>query len=237
MNEKMASMLPWENPVGQSIRLLNDDFRSTDFYTIVGVVANMNFNAKRSPIPIYLKASERLWNLNIKLEGTNTQETIKQLTAKWDEVAPNNPMRYNFMADTLDSYYDQERKFGKTFNYFSWIAMGLACIGILGLSIYTVTKMYKEIGIRKVLGASSTRISRIIISKYLKIGLIATLIAVPSAWLYMDNWLDDFAVQASIGIDIFLKGIVTMSIFIILTIGFQTLRAANSNPVNILKDE
>ena len=236
LNEAMAAMLPWENPVGEVVRLFNDDLKFEN-YTITGVIKNINFNAKYKPDPHYLRISKSLWHLNIKLEDTDKPETINLITAKWNELAPNNPMRYQFMADRLDSYYDQERRFGKTFSYFSWIAIGLACIGILGLSIYTVTKMYKEIGIRKVLGASSLKISQLIIIKYLKIGLIATLIAIPASWLYMNNWLSNYAIQASIGLEVFIVGILTMSVFMILTIGFQTVKAANTNPVNILKDE
>lgn len=236
ISQEIADRLPYNNPIGQQLTVKNDDY-APEKRTIVGVYQNLNFNAKGKDLPTIMLTTKKRYNMNIKLAAENQENIILSLTNAWAEVAPDQPFEYRFLDDRIASYYEKERKFGEIFQYFAGIAILIAALGLLGLSAFTIIQKYKEIGIRKVLGASVSGITMGLMRKYVSLILIATVLATPLAYLLMDKWLDDFATRISMSVGIFLLGFLMSLAVLVLTVGYQTIRAALLNPVVVLKDE
>ncbi|MCE7995718.1 MAG: FtsX-like permease family protein [Roseivirga sp.] len=236
ISQTVASRLPYENPIGRELTIKNDDY-APEKRTIVGVYQNLNFNAKGSDLPSIMITTKKRYNMNLKLTAENQENIMLNLTNAWAEVAPDQPFEYRFLDDRIASYYEKERKFGQIFKYFAGIAILIAALGLLGLSAFTVIQKYKEIGIRKVLGATVSGITLGLMRKYVSLILIATVLATPLAYFLMNNWLDDFATRISMSAGIFLLGFIMAVGVLVLTVGYQTIRAALLNPVVVLKDE
>jgi putative ABC transport system permease protein len=205
---------------------------------IKGVVQDFHFASLHSPIePLVLFPGDWSNNLLVKTKGENIAQTITFISKKWKELAPYRPFEYRFIDDDYQKMYDAEMRIGQVFNIFSAIAVLLACLGLFGLSAYSIKQRVKEIGIRKVLGASVTHITTLLSIDFLKLVLIAILIASPIAWWAAGLWLKDFVYHINIGWWIFgLAGIMASSIAL-LTVSFQAIKAAVANPVKSLRTE
>lgn len=236
ISQKIADQLPFENPIGKQLSVKNDDY-STEKRTIVGVYQNINFNAKGQDLPTIMLTTNKRYRMNLKVNAENQENIVLKLSEAWAEVSPDQPFEYEFLNDRIASYYEKERKFGQIFKYFAGIAILIASLGLLGLSAFTIIQKYKEIGIRKVLGATVSRITLGLMQKYLALILIAGLLATPLAYFLMNSWLDDFANRIPISIGIFLLGFAMAVGILIITVGYQTIKAAFLNPVVVLKDE
>ncbi len=168
---------------------------------------------------------------------TSISSTIEFLQTQWDKVLPNNPFNYFF----LDTYYDQQYKadqsFGKIFGLFSLLAIIIAFLGLFGLSSYTIIQRTKEIGIRKVLGASIGQIVRLLSRDFIRLVLIASIIAIPIAYFAMKEWLNSYAYRISLNGWIFALPFGIVLLIALLTVSFQTIRAALMNPVKSLQNE
>jgi putative ABC transport system permease protein len=162
---------------------------------------------------------------------------LESIEKRFKEFNPGQPFEYSFLDDTIKAMYKSENKLGKIFSYFSGLAILIACMGILGLSIYAAQQRIKEIGIRKVLGASVPSIVSELAKEFLKPVLAAALIASPIAWWAMNKWLEDFAYRITISLWVFvIAGIAAIAIALI-TVSFQAIKAALSNPVKSLRTE
>jgi putative ABC transport system permease protein len=159
------------------------------------------------------------------------------MESKWKQLAPHRPFEYRFMDDDFKKLYDSELRTSKVFNIFSAIAILLACLGLFGLSAYSARQRIKEIGIRKVLGASASNITFLLSNSFLKLVIVAFFIAIPLAWFVMDKWLQDFAYRIHISWWMFgLAGFMALAIAM-LTVSFQAIKAALANPVKSLRTE
>lgn len=236
ISKKVADLLPFEDPIGKQLTVRTDDYKRVK-KTIAGVYKDLRFNAKGEAPKTVMQTTENRYSMNLKLSEANQEETVLRLSEAWDELVPNQPFEYSYLEDKIMANYEKERKFGTIFRYFAGIAILIAALGLLGLSAFTIVQKYKEIGIRKVLGATVTNITGVLLRKYLLLILIATLLATPIAYLLMDNWLSEFANRITISAGIFLLGFVLAVLILIVTVGYQTLRAARLNPVLVLKDE
>lgn len=236
ISQKIADQLPFENPIGKQLSVKNDDYRM-EKRTIVGVYQNINFNAKGQDLPTIMLTTSNRYTMNLKLTAENQENIILKLSEAWAEVSPDQPFEYNFLNDQIASYYEKESKFGQIFKYFAGIAILIASLGLLGLSAFTIIQKYKEIGIRKVLGATVSKITLGLMSKYMALILIAGVLATPLTYFLMDNWLNDFANRIPMSIGIFLFGFAMAVAILIITVGYQTIKAAFLNPVVVLKDE
>ena len=150
---------------------------------------------------------------------------------------PNDPFSYYFLDETFDKQYKADTHFGKAFGFFACIAIIIACFGLLGLSAYNVLQRKKEIGIRKVFGASVQNIAYLLCKDFTKLVLIASVTAVPVAWWLMSKWLQSFAYRISISIWVFVISGITALIIALITVSFQSIKAAIANPVNSLRME
>jgi len=175
--------------------------------------------------------------LYLRLNNENIFNTVKYVTKRWKEIDPDNPIDYVFLDDKFDSLYDSEEKLIKLFSYFSFITVFIACLGLLGLASFTAEQRAKEIGIRKVMGASVSTITFILSKEFIKLVLIANLISWPAAYFIMDMWLQNFAYRINIQFGVFILAGMLAMLIAMLTISFQTVKAANTNPADTMKYE
>ncbi|MEQ9425574.1 MAG: ABC transporter permease [Cyclobacteriaceae bacterium] len=241
INEAAARQLGFEDPLGETITTFGGDDPSSpeyDSYKIVGVVKDFHYESLRTNItPLVLYLGHSRGYVSFKIQGNDVQETVSFLQKKWDEFAPGQPFAYSFLDQRFSSIYENEQKIGNIFSVFAFLAIFIACLGLFGLAAFTAEQRYKEIGVRKVLGASITSIMALLSKEFIKLMIIAFVLAVPLAYYGMDLWLQDFAFRTELQPMTFvLAGVIT---FVIswTTMSFQSLRAARTNPVKALRDE
>ncbi|HMI59385.1 MAG TPA: ABC transporter permease [Puia sp.] len=212
---------------------------------IIGIMGDFNFESMHQQIvPLVLiipasgdKNGPSYGNLSIKITGRDITGAIASLEKTWKSFLPEVPFEYTFLNDKFDQLYKSEQKQGSLFTCFAGIAIFIACLGLLGLSAFSISQRIKEIGVRKVLGASTGSIVGLLSRDFLKLVAIAALIAFPIAWYTMHNWLRDFAYRISIQWWVFLVAGFLAAGVALVTIGFQAIRAALANPVKSLRSE
>lgn len=233
INEAAARALGWapEEAVGKKLSLNRPG-------EIKAVIQNFHFASLHTPIePLVLFPGGWGNTLMVKTTGQNLAGTIQFLETKWKELAPHRPFEYRFMDDDFQKLYDTELRTGKVFTIFACIAILLACLGLFGLSVYATQQRIKEIGIRKVLGASVSNITVLLSSKFIALVLVAFVIASPIAWFAMNKWLQDFSYRIEISWWIFLLAAVAVMLITFITVCFQSVKAAVMNPVKSLRTE
>jgi putative ABC transport system permease protein len=174
---------------------------------------------------------------SVRVNTANMSQTIQHVQDVWTKVFPGNPFSYFFLDDYFNKQYANEQKFGKLFTSFSILAIILSCLGLFGLSAYTASQRVKEIGIRKVLGATVVDITSMLSLDFLKLVGISVVIATPVVWLVMHNWLQGFAYRISISWWIFLIAGLIAFLIALLTVSYQAIKAALANPVKSLRSE
>ena len=173
----------------------------------------------------------------IDIESANVSSTIAAIKAKWNTYFPNDPFNYYFLDEAFQKQYKADEQFGTVFGIFAFIAIIIACLGLLGLSAYNVLQRTKEIGIRKVFGASVRSIVYLLSKDFVRLVLIAFIVAVPVTWWIMYNWLQQFVYRINIGWWVFAVAGIFAVVVALTTIGFQTIKAAIANPVKSLRTE
>lgn len=205
---------------------------------VAGVVKDFHFASLHNPIePLVLVPASWGSTLLIKTSGNDLPQTIDFIGKKYKELEPNLPFQYHFMDEDYQKLYTNEMQTAKVFNLFSFIAVLLACLGLFGLSAYDIRQRTKEIGIRKVLGASAQQIVLLLSNSILKLVLLAIIIASPLAWCLSYKWLQGFAYRINISWWMFLTSALTVVIIAFITISFQSIKAAFANPVKSIKME
>ncbi len=214
---------------------------------VIGIVQDFNFESlHQSIVPMILclppasqPASNSFAIMSIKISGNkdNTTQVLHRLESAWKSYLPEVPFEYTFLDERFAELYQSEERQGQLFTVFSGIAIFIACLGLLGLSAFSISERIKEIGIRKVLGASAGTIVRLLSVDFLKLVALAAIIAFPVAWYVMHQWLQDFAYHISIQWWIFLIAGILAAFIALATISFQALKAAWANPVNSLRSE
>jgi len=188
--------------------------------------------------PLVLHIYEREFNyLSVLVRTQNISETINLLRNAWSKVRPNIPFEYYFLDDNFNSLYKSEQKLSQIFNYFSLFAIFVACLGLFGLASFHTERRTKEIGIRKVLGASVTNITVMLSKEFTKWVLVANIIAWPVAYYAMSRWLQSFAYRISIGPGIFVFSAAVALLIAMLTVSSQAIKAAIANPAKALRYE
>ena len=177
------------------------------------------------------------WALFVHMGAGQTKEGLAALDNTWNEVLPDYPLEYEFLDDTYASMYESELTVGKLSYYFTAIAIIISCLGLLGLSTFIARQKTKEIGIRKILGATVMDIVRSLSKDFVLLVMIAVLIASPIAWYVLENWLGKFTYKVEIDIWIFVYALILSLIVSILTMSVQSYKAASQDPVKALKYE
>jgi putative ABC transport system permease protein len=236
VNEKAATLLGFKNAADAIKGKIK---RGRDSMNIVGVVADYHHQGLQkaiNPMMILLNRNERAY-YSVKMTTANPARTIASIKKTWDHYFPNDPFTYFFLDDSFNQQYKADARFGNVFGMFAFLAILIACFGLLGLSAYNVLQRTREIGIRKVLGATVRQLIFLLSKEFLYLVLVALVIAIPLTWWIMHNWLQDFAYRISIQWWVFsLAGIIAIGIAL-LTVGLQALKAALNNPVKSLRTE
>jgi putative ABC transport system permease protein len=239
INSTTARMLGGGDPIGKKLYQLDDVMtKKVVEWHVVGVVKDFNFNSLRevvTPIALYLR--EDKGNLALRVRSENIPRLISQIENKWKSMAPGQPFSYSFMDDDFNAQYKAEGRMGGISLSFSLLAICIACLGLFGLAAYAAEQRTREIGIRKVLGATVTNIFGLLSKDFLVLVLVAALIAFPFAWWAMHRWLQDFAYRISIGWQVFGLAAVLASGIALFTISFQAFKAALASPVRSLRSE
>jgi putative ABC transport system permease protein len=210
-----------------------------DTFKIIGVVSNYHqLGLNRSMLPVVFVPRPEINNYySIKFETSNVHETLASVEKVWNNYFAQNPFSYYFLDDDFNTQYKADGQFGVVFGMFSFLAIIIACFGLLSLSAYNVLQRTKEIGIRKVLGAPVSSIIYLLAKDFMLLVCIAFIIAVPVAWFIMNNWLHDFAYRISISWWIFLVAGFIALLIALITVSGQSIKAAIANPVRSLRTE
>ncbi len=208
-------------------------------YSIVGVVKDFNYtSAKQKIAPLMMIASNNSKGLiMLRVKTADIHQFIADVKTKWDAMHASAPLSYSFLDDQFASLYKAEERTSKIFTSFSIIAVIIACLGLFGLAAYMTRQRVKEIGIRKVLGASAGNITVMLSKEFLQLILVAALIAYPLTWFAMHKWLQDFAYRTAIHWWIFIAAGIIALLVAAVTISFQAIKAALANPVESLRSE
>lgn len=233
LNEAAVKQIGLKNPIGKRFR-----FQRTNG-TIIGVVKDFHFASMREKIApaIFFYRPAVYQTLYIK---TNTQNAAAAIAAAGDQFKQYNgefPFSYNFLDDIFNDLYQGEQREGTLFNYFAGMAILISCLGLLGLAAYTAQVRTREIGVRKVLGASVAGVIALLAKDFIKLVLIAIVVAFPLAWYAMSNWLDAFAYRIPIHWTVFVLAAFIAIVIAFVTISFQSIKAALANPVKSLRSE
>jgi putative ABC transport system permease protein len=242
INETAAQKLGLENPIGTKFYKRFGNAKEGEFVTVVGVVKDVNFTSLHTAIePMiirYLSDNQSYVRYtSLKIRSEHVQETLSLIETKWKKFTGDQPFEYTFLDDDLNALYLNDAKTGQTIALFSALSIFIACLGLFGLASYASEQRIKEIGVRKVLGASVRQIVVLLSSDFLKWVLFANLIAWPVAWYAMNKWLQNFAYRTNIGVGVFLFSGLIAILIAFLTVSFRTIKAANANPVKSLKYE
>lgn len=233
LNEAAVKAIGWESPIGK-------EFENG---RVIGVVKDFHFLPFDLKIePLFLKYRKRsnffrYANIALKINMDEKESAIGHFQTVMKTIAPKLPFNYRFMDESYNQIYDAEKRFGEAFSIFTIIALFIACIGLFGLVSHNVTQRTKEIGIRKVIGASITNIVLLLSKDFIKLILIAVIVAFPLAYLFVESWLQDFAYRIEISWWIFLLAAVAAIGIAFLTMSIKSIKAASVNPAKSLKSE
>jgi putative ABC transport system permease protein len=232
LNESAKRELGCDSAVGKQFKIVEKG-------KIVGVVKDFHFNSLHEqiePLALYLYPSN-LEYFYIKIHTEQISQTVEYLNKLWNEFVPDQLFEYSFLDENFDKLYQAEKRLEKLFGYISFLALCIACLGLFGLASYSTEQRTKEIGIRKVLGASVSNVVIFLSKEFIVLVLIANIIAWPVAYFTMNKWLQGFAYRTDIGLfTFFLSAFFAVSIALV-TVGYQTIKAARANPVESLRYE
>ncbi len=206
---------------------------------VIGVVGNFNFQSLRSkvePLVLIMRRND-VQKLAVKVSADNVGGTLEFIENTWKKMFPNTPIEYNFLDKNLDALYKSEEKLGVLFTWFSFLAIVVACLGLYGLALFTAERRTKEVGIRKVLGASTHEIVVTLSKEFMKWVIIANVIAWPIAYYAMNKWLQNFAYKIEVVPWMFLLSGIVVLVIALLTVSFHAIKAATANPVESLRYE
>lgn len=232
LNETAAKMLGNENIIGENISLLGMENRQ-----VIGIVQDFNINSLKEEImPVVMQLSNRNLYLALRITPGRTFEAMEYFREKWAEFSEKQ-INFQFIEDKIDYLYEEEIHFEKVIDFFTLIAILIASMGLFGLVMFSTQQRTKEIGIRKVLGASVTNILGMLSKEYILLVIAGTIIASPIAYYLMNQWLNNFVYKINIGPSIFILVFVIALVITLFTIGIHAIKAATANPVESLKYE
>jgi putative ABC transport system permease protein len=238
LSESAVKILGFKDPediIGQTLSMPQFQWNAI----VVGVVNDYNqesLQKKTDPMMFYCSPTNAEF-FSMKINTGDLSNTIAGVESKWNEAFPGNPFQYFFLDDYFNRQYENEQKFGDLFMSFSILAIIIGCLGLFGLSAFTTQQRTKEVGIRKVLGSSIPQIFLLLSKEYVWLIVASVAIASPLVYWVMDDWISNFAYQTSIGLAVFLVAGFAVLMVAIITISYQSLKAARTNPIESLRYE
>ena len=232
-NEAAIAAMGLEDPIGKVIQLWDEDRE------IIGVVKNFHFQSFRTEVnPAFFRLEPQSgWRAFVRIESASVSGTLSQIEEVWDEFNPTFPFDYQFMDEQYASLYRSEMRIGALARAFGIVAIFISCLGLFGLSSYTAEQRSKEIGVRKVLGATVNSLVILLSKDFTKLVLISIGISIPVSWFLMSKWMSEFAYSSGLEWWVFIVAGITALVIAWLTVSWQSIKAALTNPVNSLKSE
>ncbi|MCJ7682487.1 MAG: ABC transporter permease, partial [Candidatus Aminicenantes bacterium] len=240
INEKALELMGWDDPLGKKI---NNWSNNRGDFTVIGVVKDYHYESLHQeirPFALFLNGGYYTRGENyisVRINTTDLQGMIGFVEGTWKKFAPGKPFEYSFLDQDFDNLYINEKQTRKLFTVFSFLAVFIACLGLFGLASFIVDQRTKEIGIRKVLGASVPGVVTILNGSFLKWVLLANIIAWPAAWFAMKGWLQNFAYRIDLTLWMFVPAAVLALLIALFTVSLQTVKAAGKNPIDALRFE
>lgn len=238
LNEAAVRELGWGDPIGKTLD------RSEGSLTVIGVVKDYNYSSLRRKIyGLALRFDPNIhrsyWggaNYLVKVQG-NYADAVAHANNVWNSMVPEEPFDYDFLDEAFAKLYESEQKFGQIFSVFAALAILIACLGLFALAAFTLERRFKEIAIRKVLGASVFSITKLVLTDFTKLIFYGSVVAIPVAFYLMEQWLQKFAYRVELGVLIFIAPVVLVTLVAWITVAYQSVKTAMSNPVQALKQE
>lgn len=241
INEQTNFLLGVDNPIGVNLELQGLNGQNNRVVTIIGVVGDFHYMSIHNTISPFVFLNNEPDNIHqfipVRIKSGNYQEAISKIEAKWNAIVPGQAFNYSFLDEDLQELYISEFRSGKILNIFALLAIIIACVGLFGLSAYTAALKTKEIGIRKVMGASVSNVVLMLSKDFSKLVIISIVIAIPVSWTLTSRWLEEFAYHTDLSAWIFIAASVTALLISWFTVGYQSIKAAIMNPVNSLRSE
>jgi putative ABC transport system permease protein len=239
INESAAKAFGWGTgkAIGKTI-IRENSFKGTNVpFHVIGVVKDFNFKSLHDPVSPLLMVLDPDWGLIFKVKTTDIKGLLASMKNKWDQFNTGEPFSFAFMDDLYNKTYSAEQKTGMILNIFAALTILVSCLGLFGLATYTAEKRTKEIGIRKVLGASVTSVTKMLSKDFIKLVFISCIVAFPLSWWAMNKWLQSFAYRINISWWVFAVAGVVAILIALITVSFQAIKAAVANPVESLRSE
>jgi len=240
LNETLVQQLGWENPIGKTVKMTemeNREFIEVP-YTVVGVIRDFHFESLHQKIRGHvLRYTKDFYRISVKLGPEFISSTLGDIEKIWKDLEPKHPFNYTFLDDTFDRFYRTEQRLGEIFMAFSLITILIACLGLFGLASFSTEQRTKEIGIRKVLGSSSSKIALLLSKDFNRWVFFANVVAWPVAYIAMRQWLSHFAYRINLSLWIFIVSGLLAFVIALITISFRTFKAASLNPADSLRYE
>jgi putative ABC transport system permease protein len=238
LNEAAVKVFGFDEPIGKKLTEYDIQGNPERSFEVIGVVKDFHFESLREHISaLALRLGNSRGRIAFRLQTENVPEVIAALEEKWKALAPDQPFSYSFLDERFEDTYRAEQKMGNIFTAFACLAIFTACLGLFGLAAYTASQRTKEIGIRKVLGASVVDVVALLSKDFTLLVIMAILVATPVTYLAMRLWLQDFAYRVDIGWGTFIIAGVAALLIAWLTVSYQSVKAALANPVNSLRNE
>jgi putative ABC transport system permease protein len=229
----MVRYLNWKNPIGKSLEIF--EVRKG---RVIGVVKDFNFASLRESVqPLAIVLSNNPLYVSIQLKPGTIAGTLPLIGKEWKKRVRDYPFDYFFLDEQINRFYQEDNRLLQAISVFALTAILIACMGLFGLSMYMVEQRTKEVGIRKVLGATVAGITIMLTKYFMRLMLIASLISFPLAWWAINNWLRDFAYRVYPGVGVFMIASFAASTIALFAVAFQAIRAAKANPVISLRSE
>ncbi|MEM9721387.1 MAG: ABC transporter permease [Bacteroidota bacterium] len=232
INQTMVKKLGLEQPIGRQISFMGST------WTVIGIVKDFHFESLRNEVrPVALWIGNSPSRISVRAKAGDMEKVLASVKAVWKDFAPNQPIRYQFMDESFARMYADVQRSGNLFISFAGLAIVIACLGLFGLTAYMAEKRTKEIGIRKVLGASISQIVELLSVDFVKLVLLSILIASPLAWYIMSQWLESFAYRIDIEAWVFVVAGLATLLIAFLTMSYHSVRTALANPIKSLRTE
>jgi putative ABC transport system permease protein len=235
INESAAKALHWPDPIGRKISFGVGGNPNSE---VIGVIKDFNFDPLRTKVgPLIMAFSPAQGNVAVKLGSGDHRSTLKSIEQTWAELFPSKPFSFYFLDEALNRTYEAEEKLAIVFKVFCGLAIFIASLGLFALASFSAERRLKEIGVRKVLGATETGLVALLYKEFLLLIAVSFVIASPMAYYFFTQWLNGFAYHISIGVMTYAIAIIFITLIALITVGYQSITAARSNPVNVLRSE
>lgn len=238
LNKSAIDKLGIIDPIGKKVIHVEEN----EELTIIGVVEDFHFQSLHVALePVSITSTQGrnqfVNKMVVRLDGRAGQSALNDVESKWQEFVSDSPFQSYFLDKDLEEFYEAEKSTGQIFGIFTFLAILIACIGLLGLSAYVINQKVKEIGVRKVLGATVHSIILWLATDFAKLVLIAAFIAIPASYYWISGWLENFAYAVDLNWAVFVIAGVAALLIAFATISFQSIKAATANPVKSLRNE